>query len=359
MAKQLDSTLNRAAGMWAITSFYNPAKYRQRAINYRAFRRGLAIPLITVELSFDGGFELNQDDADILVQIRGSAMLWQKERLLNLALTQVPDRVEYVAYLDCDVMFEGDGWVLAACSALSEYSFVQLFSERVDLPPGVSLPSPDALPTGQGIISALRMLDRTSDRFDELLVTCMRRSSFGLAWATHREFIQRHSFYDAMIIGSGDRAMVCAMIGRAMDAVATLELNPARAEHYLRWAEPIARAVRGRVGSIAGTIHHLWHGDPLGRRYRRRHNDFARFEFDPFVDIRVGPEGAWEWTHPVSDIEAFLRDYFRSREEDSGLPTAWDGETMAAANRDTVSAPQDLGADQRVGWAAHRAAQIG
>jgi hypothetical protein len=55
--------------MWSITSYYNPARYKRRLSNYRIFRKNLATPLVTVELSFDGGFELRQGDADILERI--------------------------------------------------------------------------------------------------------------------------------------------------------------------------------------------------------------------------------------------------------------------------------------------------
>ena len=68
--------------MWAITSYFNPARYRRRLSNYRIFRANLGVPLVTVELSFDGQFELTEGDADILIQIPAGAMLWQKERLL-------------------------------------------------------------------------------------------------------------------------------------------------------------------------------------------------------------------------------------------------------------------------------------
>ena len=36
-----------------------------------------------MELSFDGEFELEEKDADILIQLSGGAVLWQKERLLK------------------------------------------------------------------------------------------------------------------------------------------------------------------------------------------------------------------------------------------------------------------------------------
>jgi hypothetical protein len=55
--------------VWAITSYYNPARFKRRLPNYRIFRANLGVPLVTVELSFDGHFELTEKDADVLVQI--------------------------------------------------------------------------------------------------------------------------------------------------------------------------------------------------------------------------------------------------------------------------------------------------
>jgi len=64
--------------MWVITSYFNPARYKRRLSNYKRFRADLGAPLVTVELSIDGMFELTSEDADILIQINGGAVLWQK-----------------------------------------------------------------------------------------------------------------------------------------------------------------------------------------------------------------------------------------------------------------------------------------
>jgi hypothetical protein len=77
--------------LWAITYYFNPMRYESRRLNYRVFRRRLGIPLLAVELSFDGISDLGRDDADILVSLHGGDILWQKERLLNLALGALPD----------------------------------------------------------------------------------------------------------------------------------------------------------------------------------------------------------------------------------------------------------------------------
>ena len=54
--------------MWALTTYFNPVRYKRRLSNYRIFRSNLHIPLVTVELSFDGHFELTKNDADVLIQ---------------------------------------------------------------------------------------------------------------------------------------------------------------------------------------------------------------------------------------------------------------------------------------------------
>jgi hypothetical protein len=72
--------------LWAVTSYFNPAGFRRRRENYRVFRDRLAVPLAAVELSFNGHFELAPQDAEILIQIPGRDVMWQKERLLNVAV---------------------------------------------------------------------------------------------------------------------------------------------------------------------------------------------------------------------------------------------------------------------------------
>ena len=144
--------------MWAMTSYYNPARYKRRSANYRAFRKALGIPLVTVELSFDGHFELTDKDADILIRISGGAVLWQKERLLNLAIKSVPPNVNSIAWIDCDIIFERSDWVDEAELQLSKVNIVQLFSDLVDLNSEgyqSNVKYHGVRPSGHGIISVI------------------------------------------------------------------------------------------------------------------------------------------------------------------------------------------------------------
>ena len=100
--------------LWAVTSYFNPTGSKRRFANYHAFRRALGVPLLAVEWSRDGRFELGESDADIVVQIGGGDLMWQKERLLNIGIGRLPASCREVAWLDCDIVLERFGWAAEA-----------------------------------------------------------------------------------------------------------------------------------------------------------------------------------------------------------------------------------------------------
>ena len=122
------------ARLWAVTCFFNPQGYRRRVANFREFRARLAAPLIAVELAFDREFTLSDSDAERVVRVRGGDVMWQKERLLNVAIERVPVSCTKIAWLDCDIVFGSPAWVGQAVRALDEFALVHLFQDRHDLP---------------------------------------------------------------------------------------------------------------------------------------------------------------------------------------------------------------------------------
>ena len=292
----------RDQALWAITTFFNPAGHRRRLLNYRRFRAALQVPLATAELSFDGSWELAHSDADLLVRMTDGDVMWQKERLLNLVVAQLPPECEYVAWIDADVLLQDPDWPDQAVDALESVSLVQLFDTARDLGPDGAVPRV----CGPSVVAVARAGQST---FGPGI-------RHGLAWAARRELVARHGFYDSCVIGSGDTALMRAAFG-VPDAVARrLRMSPAERDHYFRWAEGFHDEVDGRVGVLPGEIHHLWHGDLEDRRYNRRHHDLAVHRFDPQADLRPGREGAWRWASDKPALHALLRDYFRSRCDD-------------------------------------------
>lgn len=303
--------------MWAITSYYNPVGHARRLANYKRFRANLGIPLVTVELSFNGVFELEKDDADILIQISGAALLWQKERLLNLALKAVPADVEHVAWLDCDVVLKRIDWAAGAEERLKDLNVVQLFSDAIFVQPE------DLIRRAEDEYSCVPCLLSLSDAKDRILVGATKNAknsptyATGFAWAAKREILEYHGFYDAAIAGSGDTLMAAAMFGEYDSIGKRFMFNEARQQHYLRWAVAFHKSVAGRIGYISGTILHLKHGEMENRGYLYRLQRLADFNFDPDTDLTIGWNGAWHWARPRPDLESFFRTYFVSRAEDS------------------------------------------
>jgi len=308
--------------LWAITCYFNPAGYQSRAANYRTFRKHLAVPLLTVELSFTGSFELEPDAADVLVQLSGGDVLWQKERLLNLALRRLPDDCDIVAWVDCDVLFSDAYWPQQAREALNSFALIQLFSERLHLARNARRG-----PSGWGPIESRRQaighaLAGDGLKPEELSVGGSFRHgplSTGLAWAARRTLLDKCGFYDARIVGGGDAAMVWAALGRPDHSVIAQSMSGRAAEHYRAWAEPFFAEVGGRVGYLPGPLFHLWHGSYAERRHKERQQDITALGFDPFTDLALDDSACWRWNSDKPELHRYVRNYFTARNEDGCL----------------------------------------
>ena len=84
-------------------------------------------------------------DADEVIHLTTSPSntLWQKERMLNLAVARLPARCTKVAWIDADSFFTNERWV-ADTSALLDHQLVvvDLRRERVDAGIGRALGLP-------------------------------------------------------------------------------------------------------------------------------------------------------------------------------------------------------------------------
>src|SRR5215203_976470 len=307
--------------LWAITSYFNPMRYGRRLANYRTFREHLKVPLITVELSYAAEeFDLREGEADILIQLRGRDVLWQKERLLNVGLGALPSECTKVVWLDCDVIFGEDGWAEEVSGLLDEFPLVQAFRRVHYLPRdlGLGKPSPadaefsrsstaSAVASG---ISAHASLSRPPE------TPYQDRNSTGYAWAARRELLDEHGFYDVCIVGGGDRAMAAAAYGIFDMVVADHGMNERQEEHYLAWAEPYFESVGGAVSFADNDLFHLWHGEMRDRWYGERHEGLRRFRFDPYEDIAIDENGSWRWASNKPQMHQWVKEYFVSRRED-------------------------------------------
>ena len=296
--------------LYAITSYFNPARYRSRLENYRAFRQHMQEPLVAVELSFDGHFELDERDATRLIQVRATDVMFQKERLLNLALDALPPVCDIVAWIDCDVILE-TGWSRRARKALGTGRLVHLFDRQINR-------ARDGL--GQSLFGAsvARKLLSGEMTLDDFTAEArpVPHTAWGLAWAAPRPLLDAHRFYDACIAGSGDAALFCAAAGGFDRPREALRMSPDWHRHYLAWAKPFHQAIAGRIACLDGPILHLWHGETEHRQYRERHQHLQRFQFNPDEDVALTSNGCWRWNSDKPEMHAWIDQYLTGRKED-------------------------------------------
>lgn len=303
--------------VWAITSYFDSTGRKTRLRNYREFRRRLQVPLVAVELSFNGLFDLTPDDADILVQVREGAILWQKERLLNLALRALPRSCDTVAWLDCDIILTSAEWAQKARCELDRCGLVQPFKRLYHVPPGYDGDIADVprIQTPYHSIAYCFSNDKLPrETFQIAGASQHYRYAPGMAWVAKRSTLELHGFYDALIMGAGDKAMVSAAYGHSVDYAGAAKMNASARDHYFRWAQPFYKSIAGQVAHIEGDVLHLWHGDLVNRRYTNRYDLFAPFAFNPYADIALNKERVWCWSSDKPEMHEFVRAHFETAE---------------------------------------------
>jgi hypothetical protein len=308
--------------LWAVTCLFNPASYTNKIRNYRVFRQSLAaqgVPLLAVELRFgSAAFDLSEGDAEVLLQLRGTDVMWQKERLLNLALERLPPDCDKIAWLDADVVFGRPDWAEETARLLDEYSVVQPFSQSINLRAGGLPPVKDWASLPVGTLPGQRyygMAYGISRKGYEALGDYRRAGHSGFAWAARRETLEGLGFYDRLVTGGGDLVMSRAMFsgGRHLGLE---QFSPALAEDLTAWAARFYSRVRGSVSPLQGDLYHLWHGNPLNRAYGHRFQVLVETEFDPRKDLGTDANGLLAWASEKPRLHTWCRRYFWHRDEE-------------------------------------------
>ena len=305
--------------LWALTAFYNPAHYGNKIENYRRFHEGLreaGVQLLTIEAAFGTDrFELRRSDADLLVQVRAKDVLWQKERLLNVALKHLPSSCDKVAWLDCDILLMNHDWPAEAARLLDRHPVAQLFSHCVRLTRDRVWVDPAGLAFGHregqlfyGIAFGMRA--HGVENLNRFTVA----GHTGFAWAARRSLLESHGLYDANPLGGGDMDIAQALWGNS-DYFTLYMRGPGARRHVRRWATSVHADVKGNVSYVPGLLLHLWHGDHKDRLYDRWKGILE--DFDPFHDLTVDPAtGLYRWNQVEEHLREWSAAYFQLRKEE-------------------------------------------
>lgn len=318
-----------ASDVALLTSYFNPGGYRTKYENYIRFRKPIETAgafLMTVELAF--GMEplsLQGSENCPVLQVRAKDVMWQKERLLNIGLANLPTQFTKVVWLDCDLLFCDMLWLKNTSALLDEIPVVQPFewiirlargAEHHDGKPEVSAATnvwwQHGLSRGFGAVFNEHPRAHLEGDF-------AKHGHSGYAWAARRSALSKSpQLYDACIAGSGDHMIAHAAVGdwESPCVMRCLGATAKQLSHFQRWAIQFSKYIVNGVGFTPGIVLHLWHGDLENRRYIERHKEMRQFDFDPYTDICLSDLGVWRWNSNKPQLHQWLIQYFQGRRED-------------------------------------------
>ena len=302
-----------------ITTYYNPCRYKTRRANFDLFMAGMrkaGVTCITVECAFgNDAFELPAS-LDVL-QVRSDAMLWQKERLLNLAASWLPAQCRFVAWLDCDIVFDNRNWAKDLIATLKKFKVAQVFETCLRLEQdGTAGATPDL---ARSFAAVMREHPQSlhAGRYDA-------HGHTGYGWAMRREIFDEVGLYEAAVSGSSDHFMAHCIYGEYGFCICNaLKHDHQQIDHLKAWGKRFHKLVDGSLGVVSGQIRHLWHGDTVNRRYFLRMHEITNLGFNPWTDLAIAPGRPMEWAPDMekSALRNYFSDYFAARQEDGAAIT--------------------------------------
>lgn len=275
--------------------------------------------MITIELGFNGQFDLSDQDADILVKVEDGDVMFQKERLLNCLIEQhLPDECDQVVWLDCDILFSREDWAEATSKLLRKKSIIQPFQAAFRLQ-SVTTPFNQLERSSISSVPSFAHRVRNNDFDEERIAPHHNSASYsraGLAWAARRECLAGVGLFDRCIIGSGDAALTAVYRNQEEKFLSHTSSGAEYNESFRRWSHRIRQQWDSSLDFLPGTLTQLWHGDYADRRYSERHDFLRQHSKDAVEELQQGRDGAWRWTDSNSEIARYVSDYFWSRNED-------------------------------------------
>lgn len=296
----------RTETLYVILPYFNYCGFERRRDLFEAFVRSVQfnkqIKVLIVEAN--GPAPLSNLPAWHHVRVDVKDPVWVKENLVNIGVRSLPTGWQFMAWIDADIEFLNRKWAEDTIEELRTHDIVHMWRSCVNLgPDGEALK----------IDKSFGYMHRASGT----PYTKTDRYGFwhpGYAWAcTRRAYKQMRGLVDWAILGSGDRHMALAWIGRALES-APGNIHP----NYKALLEEYQLACRGlTVSYIEGTILHFWHGRFEDRKYRERWDVLTKAKFDPLNDIGTTTKGIVQLSTEGTRLEPELRAYFAGRREDS------------------------------------------
>jgi len=275
------------------------------------------VPVYGVELSLTDNFVTAGNPDWIQIRAREENICFQKEALLNVAETIVPEQYTKIAWLDHDIYFENQNWYEDTSKALDTYNLVQLFDKCVWT---------DAY--GEEERTAKSIFSLPKPITEETLIPPFWSPDIihhsGFALAAKRDLWKKGvKLYPYNFIGGGDNVVAEAALFKDMTpralriAYQKVEAKPDSAfEYYYTWKQAFYEFVQEQYSFIPGKVYHEFHGSRQNRKYGFREKMLALYNINVKNNIILSVKGILTIKNPPAGFLEALKLYFIDRRED-------------------------------------------
>ncbi len=285
-----------------VTPLFSPIPSNRRIENFNHFIARLPLSPYVIEAAFTNSI-LSRCPV-VRLNAYDDNFLWQKERLINLAVSLLPSHVKFVAWIDADIIFSDNYWVDEAITLLTDTPVIQLYDVVAFLDV-----SRNVTAHASGFLAQYARVG--NEIFSQAVP-----GQPGMALAARREFFEGGGLLETMVVGGGDIYLAQALVDQWSDEYLA-RLTPEHREHTQNWAALISRRFGKCTKTLRQQIYHLYHGAFINRRYKARYRILTDHAFDPATDIAVDSNGLLRWCSPKQDLHREVQRYFASRDEDS------------------------------------------
>ena len=301
----------KAELLHVVTAIFNPMGWESRIRLYRDFEGHMlasGVRLTTVECVLgDRPHVLDGTPGVNHIAVRSATLLWNKENLLNLGISRLPEDWKHLAWIDADVRFRNPIWAAETVSQLQQYDVLQPWSDCYDLGP-----------KGEHAAHHRSFCRQWWNGAPTGPSQCYTFAHPGYAWAANRRAIDAvGGLMETAAAGAGDHHMALALIGKVRMSVPK-GISPGYLRPLVQWQQRAVRDINFNIGYLEGsTIEHSWHGRKGDRKYIERWDILTRHGFDPDTDIKRNSWGVLELAGNKPALRHDIDIYFRQRNEDA------------------------------------------
>ena len=299
--------------LYVILPYFNYVGWDNRAENTIRFiqenihLQSDGVKFVLMEGIYKNKHQLNHVPKDIYkhMQLHVEHPIWIKENLINLAIQQLPEDWQYVAWIDADIFFTNTNWHHDARRLLNTHNMLQLFTSVVNVDKQSNLIENPCFAQHGIAYSGSLQWDHP-----------------GHAWAMHRSLHDKIGMlFDKCIVGGADTFIAALGLahGDANSKVFEYMQNLKIAEPFLKYlVEYVSKFKDATVSYVNGTILHYYHGDVRKRKYVERQQILAHVKYDPAVHITYDAQGVLMINADAAHAKILIKNimhYFESRRE--------------------------------------------